>query len=193
MSFLPRKSIYVTFPSLFFLYYFQMIPVPVPDTVIYVCSTVVTVQIWGTRQSSCLTHIGSSFFADHKGIVNVIIYKHRIICTCSCRPCVGGRGWCWPSPTSRWSPRSQPMRRVRRAPGTLGSAPPPPHPSARSGTRLCPKSSIADPDPNPDPPDPHVFGPPGSGSFYHHAKIVRKTLVPTIFWLFFTFYLWKMM
>ncbi len=44
------------------------------------------------------------------------------------------------------------------------------------------------PDPNPDPPDPHVFGPPGSGSisqrygagagsgsFYHHAKIVRKT------------------
>jgi hypothetical protein len=46
-------------------------------------------------------------------------------------------------------------------------------------------------------PDPHVFGPPGSGSgstsqrygsgsgpgsgsFYHHAKIVRKTLIPTI-------------
>ncbi len=58
---------------------------------------------------------------------------------------------------------------------------------------------VADPDP-PDPPDPHVFGPPGSGStsqtqrygsgsgsFYHHAKIVRKTLIPTIcdsFWLF---------
>ncbi len=49
--------------------------------------------------------------------------------------------------------------------------------------------------PDPDPPDPHVFGPPGSesvskrsgsgsGSFYHHAKIVRKTLVPTILWLF---------
>jgi hypothetical protein len=35
-------------------------------------------------------------------------------------------------------------------------------------------------DPDPDPPDPHVFGPPGSGSFYHHAKIVRKTLIPTI-------------
>jgi hypothetical protein len=53
-------------------------------------------------------------------------------------------------------------------------------------------SSVADPDP--DTPDPHVFGPPGSGStsqrngsgsgscsgsgsgsFYHHAKIVRKT------------------
>jgi hypothetical protein len=40
--------------------------------------------------------------------------------------------------------------------------------------------SVADPDPNPDP-DPLVFGPPGSGSgsFYHHAKIVRKTLIPT--------------
>jgi hypothetical protein len=49
--------------------------------------------------------------------------------------------------------------------------------------------SVADP----DPPDPHVFGPPGSrsgstsqrygsgsGSFYHRAKIVRKTLIPTI-------------
>jgi hypothetical protein len=50
-------------------------------------------------------------------------------------------------------------------------------------------TSVADP--NPDPPDPHVFGTPGSGSisqrygsgfgsvsgsvsFYHHAKIVRK-------------------
>ncbi len=51
--------------------------------------------------------------------------------------------------------------------------------------------SVADPDPNPDPDplDPLVFGPPGSGSrsisqrygsFYHHAKIVRKTLIPTI-------------
>ncbi len=27
--------------------------------------------------------------------------------------------------------------------------------------------------------DPHVFGPPRSGSFYHQAKIVRKTL-PTV-------------
>ncbi len=46
-------------------------------------------------------------------------------------------------------------------------------------------------DPNPDPPDPHVFGPPGSrstsqrygsgsGSFCHKAKIVRKTLIPTV-------------
>jgi hypothetical protein len=51
-------------------------------------------------------------------------------------------------------------------------------------------NSVADP--NPDPPDPHVFGPPGSGSgsisqsygsgsFYHKAKIVRKTLIPTAF------------
>ncbi len=49
------------------------------------------------------------------------------------------------------------------------------------------KTSVADP----DPPDPHFFGPPGSGSasqrygsgsgsFYYHAKIVRKTLIPTI-------------
>jgi hypothetical protein len=62
-------------------------------------------------------------------------------------------------------------------------------------------ASVADPDLNPDPnpPDPCVFGPPrsgsgstsqrygsgsgscsGSGSFYHHAKIVRKTLIPPI-------------
>jgi hypothetical protein len=38
------------------------------------------------------------------------------------------------------------------------------------------KTSVADPNPDPD-----VFGPPGSGSFYHHAKIVRKTVFPTIF------------
>jgi hypothetical protein len=59
--------------------------------------------------------------------------------------------------------------------------------------------SVPDPDPNPDPPDPHVFGPPGSGSesisqrygfgsgygsgsrtFCQQAKIVRKTLIPTV-------------
>ena len=34
--------------------------------------------------------------------------------------------------------------------------------------------SIADP--NPDPPDPHVFGPPGSGSFYQQGKISKKNL-----------------
>ncbi len=64
------------------------------------------------------------------------------------------------------------------------------------------KPSVADPDS--DPPDPHGFGPPGpgftsprygsgSGSFYRHAKIVRKTLIYTILWLFLTCYLWKMM
>jgi hypothetical protein len=42
--------------------------------------------------------------------------------------------------------------------------------------------SDADPDPNLYPPDPHAFGPPGSGSgsFYHEAKIVRKTLISTV-------------
>jgi hypothetical protein len=44
-------------------------------------------------------------------------------------------------------------------------------------------SSVMDPDPD------LVFGPPGSesisqrygpGSFYHQAKIVRKTLIPTV-------------
>ncbi len=46
-------------------------------------------------------------------------------------------------------------------------------------------------DPDPEPSDPYVFGPPGSGSgsicqrygsgsFHHHAKIVRKTWIPTI-------------
>ncbi len=46
------------------------------------------------------------------------------------------------------------------------------------------ETNAADPDP-----DPHVYEPPGSGStsqrygsgsFYHHAKIVKKTLIPTI-------------
>ncbi len=65
-------------------------------------------------------------------------------------------------------------------------------------------SSVADP----DPPDPHVFGPPGSGSgsisqkygsrsgsgfFYHHAKIVRKTLFSTALWLLFDFLSLKML
>jgi hypothetical protein len=49
-------------------------------------------------------------------------------------------------------------------------------------------------------PDPRVFWPPGfasgstsqrngsgSGSFYHHAKIMRKILNPTILGLFFDF------
>ncbi len=59
-------------------------------------------------------------------------------------------------------------------------------------------NSVADPDPS----DPYVFGPPRSGSesvsqrhgsrpgslsFYHQAKIVRKPLIPTVLWLLFDF------
>jgi hypothetical protein len=51
---------------------------------------------------------------------------------------------------------------------------------------------------SPSPKDPYVFGPPGSGfgsvrqrygsgSFYHQAKIVRKTLIPTVLWLLYDF------
>jgi hypothetical protein len=52
-------------------------------------------------------------------------------------------------------------------------------------------SSVADPDPNPDP---QVFRPPGSGSisqrygsgsFHHYAKIIRKPLISTVFLLFY--------
>ncbi len=57
-------------------------------------------------------------------------------------------------------------------------------------------SSVADPDPNPDP---RVFGPPGSGSgsisqrsgsgsFYHSAIIVRKTLIYTVLGLLVDFF-----
>jgi hypothetical protein len=42
-------------------------------------------------------------------------------------------------------------------------------------------SSVADPDPS----DSYVFEPPGSGPFYHQAKIVRKTLIPNVFLLLF--------
>ncbi len=37
-------------------------------------------------------------------------------------------------------------------------------------------TSVADPDPE----DPYVLGPLGSGSFYHQAKKVRKTLIPSV-------------
>jgi hypothetical protein len=65
-------------------------------------------------------------------------------------------------------------------------------------TRLS--SSVADPDSDPDPSDPYVFGPPGSGtesitqrygsgsgSFYHQAKVVRKILIPIALQLLFDF------
>jgi hypothetical protein len=38
-------------------------------------------------------------------------------------------------------------------------------------------------------PDPEVFGPLGSGSFLHQAKIEEKTLISTVFDIFMTFYL----
>jgi hypothetical protein len=52
-------------------------------------------------------------------------------------------------------------------------------------------TSVPDPNPDTDLPDPHYFRPPGSGSisqrygsgsrsFHHQEKIVRKTLSPTV-------------
>ncbi len=45
--------------------------------------------------------------------------------------------------------------------------------------------NVADPDPLIRHPDP------GSGSFYHQAKIVRQTLIPNVCDFFMPFYLWK--
>jgi hypothetical protein len=42
------------------------------------------------------------------------------------------------------------------------------------------RSSVADPNPDPDPQDPYVLGTPGSVSFYHQSKIVKKTLISTV-------------
>jgi hypothetical protein len=71
---------------------------------------------------------------------------------------------------------------------------------------LFASGSVADSDPNPDPPDPHVFGPPGSGSgsisqryesgsgsFYQQAKLIKKTLIPTALRFLFDFLSLKMM
>ncbi len=46
------------------------------------------------------------------------------------------------------------------------------------GDDMSLSGSVADQDPNPDPSDPCVFGPPGSGSgsFYHQAKNYKKNL-----------------
>jgi hypothetical protein len=41
--------------------------------------------------------------------------------------------------------------------------------------------------PDLDPPDPHVFGPSGSGFFYHQAKLVKKTLILTVLRLLYDF------
>jgi hypothetical protein len=55
--------------------------------------------------------------------------------------------------------------------------------------------SVADPDPNPEPdlPDPHVFGPPGSGSgsFYHQAKKNKKNHDSYCFVTFFLFFIFE--
>ncbi len=49
---------------------------------------------------------------------------------------------------------------------------------ARASLNIFYDRHVTQGDSVPDPePDPHVFGPPGS--FYHQAKIVRKTLIPT--------------
>jgi hypothetical protein len=62
-------------------------------------------------------------------------------------------------------------------------------PKGRRSELTAAASSVADP-------DPFDFGPPesgsisqryGSGSFNHQAKIVRKTLIPTVLWLLFDF------
>jgi hypothetical protein len=45
------------------------------------------------------------------------------------------------------------------------------------------RSSVEDPDPS----DPYFFGPPGSETFYHQAKIIRKTLIPPVLRLLFDF------
>jgi hypothetical protein len=60
------------------------------------------------------------------------------------------------------------------------------------------RESDPDPHPDPDPWDPYVFGPPRSASgsnsqryrsgfFYHQAKIVRKSLIPTVLLLLYDF------
>jgi ankyrin repeat-rich membrane spanning protein len=49
-------------------------------------------------------------------------------------------------------------------------------PAVSSGVQ----ASVPDPNQDTDQPDPRFFGPTGSGSFYHHAKIIRKILNPTI-------------
>ncbi len=117
--------------------------------------------------------------------------------------CPWSAAWAWRRYTrgSQW---------IRPCCGPPSPGPgPPTKPAVRPANKQkkCSVSdSVPDPEPNldPDPPDPHVFGSPGSestsksyasgsGSFDHQAIIVRKTLIPTVLWLFLDFYLWKMM
>jgi hypothetical protein len=75
----------------------------------------------------------------------------------------------------------------------------PEEPAAVAVRRVYTGSSVAVPDP--DPSDPYVFGPLGSGSgstsqrygsasgSFYHAKIVRKTLIPAVLCLLFDFFI----
>jgi hypothetical protein len=89
-----------------------------------------------------------------------------------------------PSPPCASLPPPQPERLVMRKDEAVGN---------QTKMHVClPKhiyklddnllTVVLDPEPYPDPdPDPHVFGPPGS---FYHAKIVRKTLIPSILYSF---------
>ncbi len=101
----------------------------------------------------------------------------------------------FPYSTSRVAARS------KTAAVPVPSRPPAPGQVGQISNLMHEKFSVADS--NPDPPDPHVFGPPGSGSisqryesgsgsgsFYYQARKVRKfrkTLIPTALWLLFDF------
>jgi hypothetical protein len=75
--------------------------------------------------------------------------------------------------------------------GVLAQLPGPPgaglSPSARRFVRCLVSLAESSPKPDPDPQDPHVLRPPGSGSFSHQSKIVRKTLIPSVLWLLLDF------
>ncbi len=113
----------------------------------------------------------------------------------------------WRRRTTMWRRSPGSSRRRRR----ISSSPPKSARSSSRGTKVIRADSlcflflvISAPDPNPDPPDPHVFGPPGSGSvsidqwygsgsgsFYHHAKLGGKTLIPIVLWLLLDFLILK--
>ncbi len=84
-----------------------------------------------------------------------------------------------------WTSRT--ARSRTRAPPPSPSAawwsvpPTPTHPlSSRSNFQYMGCGSVPDP-------DPHVFGPTRSGSFYYQAILVRETLIPSVLWLLFDF------
>ncbi len=123
-----------------------------------------------------------------------ILSVYGMACLWQRRIAVRGRRW-WPSPAS-----SAPLRSPTRAGPShlvlkteLDVVRSPLRIRFVWGSRhLAVHSSVADPDPS----DPYVFGPPGSGSvsqmyrsgsFHHQAKIVRKTLIPTVLWFLFDF------